>query len=98
MKTNVMGRINRLTAERARLYFHAGRDRADFYGRRRLLELDRELELLWDARRQERAGRREGIDLIIDRIYAGVYGPAFDDTPARNLVEESGDRALLGAA
>ena len=38
-----------------------------------------------NRRRRERVGQREGIDLLIDRVYEATYGGGFEDAlpPAR---------------
>ncbi len=83
MMTTTMNRINQLSAERSKLYSLAlnGR-RGDPNVRQRIAETSRELEALWEQRRQERAGRREGIDLIVDRAYERLYGRGYDEAVA----------------
>jgi hypothetical protein len=55
---STMERINRLAEERAQLYRKAGPMSEDDV--RRLHQLNRELESLWDQLRRERAARRWG--------------------------------------
>lgn len=82
MAANVLNRINRLSAERTELYRRAGNGRLSGSAlRRRIDELDGELEALWEQRRRERAGRLEGIDLLLHRAYESLYGKDFDMIP-----------------
>ncbi len=76
-------RINKLSEMRSELYRSAGngrRGRSDVL--QRIDEISREIETLWEKRRRERAGRREGIDGIVDRVYERTYGRNFDDVAA----------------
>lgn len=92
-------RINQLSAERTRLYRHAAAEEPACPRRvQRLHEVVRELEELWERRRRERAGRREGVDLLVDRAYARAYGEGYDD-PISPSSEGQGSRegAMLAA-
>ncbi len=99
MTTTTMERINEFSAQRSKLYRlalngHLG----DPNVRQRIDKLTRELEALWERRRQERAGRREGIDLLVDRVYEGLYGSDSDDAVAPPLVSATEDDAFTVAA
>jgi hypothetical protein len=99
MTTTTIDRINQLSAERSKLYRMA---RNGHLGnpdlRRRTDEITRELEILWERRRQERAGRREGIDLLVARAYERLYGSDFDDPVAPLRVGSTEDEAATLAA
>jgi hypothetical protein len=94
-----MERINRLTEERARLYRLAtnGR-RGDPAARERIDEITRTLDELWAQRRQERIGRREGIDRLVDRVYEEIYGERYEDTIKPPAVGEPEDLPVPVAA
>ncbi len=62
MAEGVMGRIEDLSAERERLLAREGSHRADGGDRRRLGEIDHEMQVLWDLRRRELAGERINLD------------------------------------
>ncbi len=90
--TNTMDAINRLSAQRAELHRMAlNGHRGDPEIRRRLDAVSAELDILWDARRRERAGRLEGIDLLVDRSYAQIYGRDYRDAVAPPSVEQEED-------
>ena len=94
-----MKRINRLSSERASLYRmalngHSG----DPDVRRRIDDVTRELDALWDERRRERAGRVEGIDLLVERSYAQLYGSNYADAVAPIPVAATEDEAATIAA
>ncbi len=92
-------RINQLSAERAKLYAQvANGRRGDSAILQRVHEIDAELQSLWDRRRQEKAVRREGIDLLVDRAYEQVYGRGFEDAVAPPRVAESADDRVAAAA
>jgi hypothetical protein len=86
---NTMQRINQLSAERAALYRQASnghkRDRAVH---ERIKAIAAEIEGLWEQRRVDRIGKREGIDLVIDRVYEHTYGKDFEDTVSPPGVSE----------
>lgn len=73
-------RINELAAERARLFRTASNGgRGDATVLTKVAMIDAELERLWNQRREERAGRAEGIDRLIEHNYEQIYGA--EDTP-----------------
>ena len=97
--TATMERINELSTERAKLYRLALNGQSGNASvRQRILEMSRELDGLWGERRQERAGRREGIDLLVDRAYERAYGKRYDEAVAPILVGEAEDAAVTIAA
>ena len=97
--TTTMERIDRLSTERSKLYREALNGAAgDAEIRRRIAQVSSELDTLWDLRRQERAGQREGIDLLVDRSYEQVYGRDFDDAVAPPRIAEAEEEALTAAA
>ncbi len=82
-------RINKLSEERSELYRSAAngaRGRSDVL--QRIDEISREIEALWEQRRRERAGRRDGIDGMVDRVYERTYGRNFDDVAAPPVVAD----------
>ncbi len=92
-------RINELSEERSRLFRLAGNGRrGDAEVLRRIQQISQELEHLWELRRQERAGRRDGIDLLVDRAYEAAYGSAYEDavSPAR-VAEPEGEKLAVAA-
>ena len=94
-------RINELSTERAKLYRLASNGRrGDEEIHLRIRELSSQIESLWEQRRQERAGTKEGIDLIIQRAYERTYGRGFEDAvaPRRVTVEEEEEEAAVQAA
>lgn len=99
MTTPTMNRINQLSDERAKLYRAALNGRSgDPAIRQRILEMSRELDALWEQRRQERAGHREGIDLLIDRVYEQLYGARYDEAVAPIRVGSAEDETTTIAA
>jgi hypothetical protein len=82
MAANVLDEINRLSTERSELYREAGNHRLSGQVlRQRAGEIQGELNRLWDRRRRERAGRLEGIDLLVHQAYEQLYGRDFDTAP-----------------
>ncbi len=82
MKTT-MDLINKLSAERAGLYRLAGNGRSsDTDVRHRIQDISTELDKLWEKRRKELVGHREGIDGFIDRVYERLYGRDYDNVVA----------------
>lgn len=82
MAASVLDRINRLSEERSQLYRSAGN--GGLCGsalRQRVHEIETELDRLWDQRRRQRAGRLEGIDLLVEPAYESLYGKSFDAAP-----------------
>jgi hypothetical protein len=82
MKTT-MDLINKLSAERSELYRLAGNGRrGDTDIRQRIQDISDELDKLWEQRRKELVGRREGIDGFIDRVYERLYGRDYENAVA----------------
>jgi hypothetical protein len=96
MTTNTMDRINQLSTERTKLFVSAGR-RSDPALLERIHQIEGELASLWEARRQERAGRRDGIDLFIDRAYEHTYGRGYEEVVSPTAVAEEKDAVALAA-
>ncbi len=96
--TATMNRINRLTEKRAELYSIAssGRRRGAAV-RERIKRISAELEQLWELRRTERVGLLDGIDLLVERSYAQIYGTRFEDVVAPPRVSETEDDVALVA-
>lgn len=87
MKSVTIDRINQLSAERSTLYaLTANGHRGEPVWRIR--EVSQELEVLWDRRREELAGHRDAIELLVDRAYERVYGSGFDDVVMPPRVRE----------
>jgi hypothetical protein len=85
-------RINELSAERGRLYRQAGNGRrGDVHVLQRIKELTDEIDRLWAERRSERVGKREGIDLLVDRAYQDAYGRSYEETVFPTPVAEPDD-------
>ena len=98
MQTTI-DRINQLSAERATLFsFTSNGHRGDPRVRQQIAQVSSELESLWNVRRQERAGQREGIDLLVDRSYEQLYGRDFDDLVAPLRVSATEDETATLAA
>ena len=92
-------RINELTEERSRLYRLATNGRTgDTKVLQRIAEITRALDLLWEQRRHERVGRREGIDLLVDRVYQEIYGARYEDAIRPPAVGEPEDAPVPLAA
>ncbi len=98
MKSVTMDRIDRLSAERMRLYQQVGGGRADTHSLQRIRQVNDELAALWDERRRERAGRLEGVDLVVHRAYEQTYGRRYEDAISPPTVGEPGDEAAEIAA
>ncbi len=91
-------RINQLSAERAKLYRLASNGhRGDEEVHLRIREMSGQIESLWEQRRQERAGTKEGIDLIVQRSYERTYGRGFEDAVAPPRVSEEEEAAVRAA-
>jgi len=90
--------INELTAERSRLYRLASNGGRTPDVMAKIHALTAELEHLWELRRQERAGRVEGIDALIEGQYARIYGRDYEEILAPPTVGEPEDDKLLVAA
>ena len=92
-------RINQLSSERTTLYARASNGRrGDRTILGRIHEIDAELQSLWEQRRQEKAHRRDGIDLLVDRAYAKVYGRDFENAVSPLPVAEPSDERVAAAA
>jgi hypothetical protein len=81
-RTDTMEEINSVSVERAELYRQATNGhRGDAAVLARIKQLDVRLSSLWERRRRERAGRRDGIDRMIERSYQITYGLNFEERP-----------------
>ncbi len=96
MKSVTMDRINQLSAERSRLYALAANGRGGECGWR-IREVTQELEVLWDRRREELAGHRDAIELLVDRAYERVYGADFEDVVAPARVDGPEEEVSVAA-
>ena len=90
MTTLTMERINTLSAKRAELY-RTALNGGGAGVRQRIKDVTAELDELWDRRREERVGRLEGIDLLVDQSYAQLYGKSYQDAVAPPSVGEAED-------
>lgn len=91
-------RIDQLSNERSRLYRIAlASHRGDMELKQRVAKITGELDQLWDLRRRERVGRLDGIDLLVERSYAQIYGEDYRDSVAPAAVEEEGQQISLVA-
>ena len=91
-------RIDQLSNERSRIYRVATASRlGDVALKQRVGEITAELDQLWDLRRRERIGRLDGIDLLVERSYAQIYGDDYRDVVAPAAVEEEGQQIALVA-
>ena len=89
MTVDTAQRINELSTERSNLFRQAANGRrGDPAVRQRIALVSDELERLWDLRRQERAGRLEGIDRLIDSAYQRVYGADYEDAVSPPLLDD----------
>lgn len=96
--TATMNRINRLTAKRAELYSIASSGRRSGAAvREQIKRISAELEQLWELRRTERVGHLDGIDLLVARSYAQIYGNRYEDVVAPPSVGETEDEVALVA-
>ncbi len=96
--TTTIQRIDQLSQERSRLYGIAlDSQRGDRELTRRVKEIAAELDQLWDMRRRERAGKLDGLDLLVDQAYASIYGEDYADAVAPPAVEEEGVAMALVA-
>ncbi len=98
MNTGTLAQINELASERSRLYGLAGTGGADADARHRIVEIGSELEALWEHRRQEKAARRDGIDLLVDREYERIYGSGYEDAVRPVPVAEAEEETAVLAA
>ncbi len=91
-------RIDLLSDERSRLYRVALDSRRGDDGlKQRIREITAELDQLWDLRRRERVGQLDGIDLLVEKSYAEIYGDDYRDVVAPAAVEEEGQAVALVA-
>ncbi len=91
-------RIDQLSSERSRLYGIAlNARRGDQELTQHIHEITTELDQLWDLRRRERVGQLDGIDLLVEKSYAEVYGKDYRDVVAPPAVEEEGAAVALVA-
>ena len=97
-QTTTIERINELTAERSKLYRLASNGGRTPGVMAQIHAISAELERLWELRRQERAGRVEGIDAFIDGQYASIYGRNYEEVMAPPTVGEPEDDKLPVAA
>jgi hypothetical protein len=81
MAQGVMRKIGELSEERERLLAREGTHHADSDDRERLLQIDHDLQVLWDLRRRELAGER----VTMDEDYYDSYTRYTDedDPPGR---------------
>jgi hypothetical protein len=90
--------IDQLSIERSRLYRIAlDPRRGDEEVKQHIKDLTAELDQLWDLRRRERVGQLDGIDLLVDKSYAEIYGDNYRDAVAPAAVEEEGQAVALVA-
>lgn len=95
MNTDLSDEIDQLSGERALLYRETANGRhGDRQAIARIQEISRALEALWAQRRQQRAGRLEGIELMVDRAYASVYGEHYDHSEGPLSESVRTDRSL----
>ena len=91
-------RIDQLSDKRSRLYRLAlNSRRADQELKQHIEEITAELDQLWDLRRRERVGQLDGIDLLVEKSYAEIYGKDYRDVVAPPAVEEEGQAVALVA-
>ena len=80
MAPSVMGKIEELSQERERLLTRESTHHADAADRERLVQIDHDLQVLWDLRRRELAG--ETIDPDADFFDRFTIDPG-TDAPGR---------------
>ena len=87
--------INRLSTERGKFYRLAANGyRGDPIVLRRIHEIGQQLEEIWELRRRERVGQREGIDLLIVVADEATYGAEAATPPGCVGVSEDPDELL----
>ncbi len=91
-------RINQLTQQRSQLNQAQDGQRRNPAFRSLIAKIGGELDALWNQRRQERAGQREGIDLLIERSYESAYGPGYEDAVSPTAVESEVDDVAVTLA
>jgi len=67
--SKTLERINYLASEKLNIYLKASRGGLTEEDRSRLQAIERELADLWDQRRRELAGRRDLLELWVERSY-----------------------------
>src|SRR3989304_4454231 len=98
MAANTIERINQLTAERLALYGQASNGhRGDPEVRARIAGISAEPGHLRGQRPQGRAGRRDGIDLLVDHAYRAAYGARYEEAISPLPVAEEKTPARLAA-
>ena len=96
--TTTIDRIDQLSSESSRLYRIAlNARRGEEEMKQHIKEITAELDQLWDLRRRERVGQLDGIDLLVDKSYAAIYGEDYRDAVAPPAVEEEGQTVALVA-
>ena len=80
MARDVMLRIGELSEERERLLSREGAHHASREDQERLMQIDHDLQVLWDLRRRELAG--EAVDLDDDYLDRYTVDPG-SDAPGR---------------
>jgi hypothetical protein len=93
-----MDKINSLTRERQELFRQASNGGRTTATMARIHALDAEIEQLWDARRQERIGRLDGIDAVVDAAYRRTYGPKYEESFRPTPVAEPTNEPIKAAA
>ena len=68
--SKTLERINYLANEKLNIYLKASRGGLTEEDRSRLQAIERELADLWDQRRRELAGRRDMLELWVERSYS----------------------------
>lgn len=80
MAQSVLQKIEELSEERERILARQGAHHASVEDRRRVTQIDHDLQVLWDLRRRELAGER--IDLDEDYFDRYTINPG-EDAPGR---------------
>lgn len=80
MAQSVLQKIEKLSEERERILAREGAHHASGEDRRRVAQIDHDLQVLWDLRRRELAGER--INLNEDYLDRYTVDPG-DDAPGR---------------
>ena len=91
--------INKLSIERGTFYrLAANGHRGDPIVLRRIHEIGQQLEDVWELRRKERVGQREGIDLLIVIADEARYGTEAATPPRCVGVDKDPDEPLAPLA
>ena len=80
MAQGIMGKIQELSGERERILAREGTHHAEAKDRTRIVQIDHDLQVLWDLRRREMAG--ENVDLEEDYYDRYTVDPG-SDAPGR---------------